>query len=143
MAACSDYSPRLPLVLDRDPRPVIRAERCDGQTGDTIEVADGVIGPGVADGRTATRQVLNIRGNRNRIYAEDLIMAIIEVPFASLQEDVDSLQEAIDRAVKGIRDPEAARKACEEMDRAREGMRLRFGERNLAVDLIRESRDEE
>ena len=70
-------------------------------------------------------------------------MAIIEVPFASLQEDVDSLQEAIDRAVKGIRDPEAARKACEEMDRAREGMRLKFGERNLAVDLIRESRDEE
>ncbi len=70
-------------------------------------------------------------------------MAIVEVPLASLQEDVDSLQEAIDRAVKGIKDPAAARRACEEMDRAREEMRLKFGERNLAVDLIRESRDEE
>jgi hypothetical protein len=44
--------------------------------------------------------------------------------------------------VKGIRDPEAARRACEEMDHAREQMRHDCGERNLAVDLIRESRDE-
>jgi hypothetical protein len=69
-------------------------------------------------------------------------MATAEKPAAIPQEDLDALQQAIDRAVKGIRDPDAARKACEEMDRAREEMRRTYGERNLAVELIRESRDE-
>jgi hypothetical protein len=73
---------------------------------------------------------------------EDKFMATAEKPAAIPQEDLDALQEAIDRAAKGIRDPEAARKACEEMDRAREEMRRTCGERNLAVDLIRDSRDE-
>ena len=53
------------------------------------------------------------------------------------------LQEAVDRAIKGIRDPEIMRKACEEMDRAREELRKRIGETNIAVELIREARDEE
>ena len=35
------------------------------------------------------------------------------------------------------------RKACEEMDRAREELRKRIGETNIAVELIREARDEE
>ena len=69
-------------------------------------------------------------------------MATAEEPATIPQADLDALQEAIDRAVKGVRDPEAARRACEEMDRAREEMRRNFGERRLAVDLIRESRDE-
>jgi hypothetical protein len=73
---------------------------------------------------------------------EDKPMATAEKPAAIPQEDLDALQQAIDRAVKGIRDPDAARKACEEMDRAREEMRRTYGERNLAVELIRESRDE-
>jgi hypothetical protein len=69
-------------------------------------------------------------------------MAITEEPAAIPQEDLDALQQAIDRAVRGIRDQNAARAACEEMDRAREEMRREHGERNLAIDLIRESRDE-
>jgi hypothetical protein len=69
-------------------------------------------------------------------------MATAEDPAAISQKDLDALQEAIDRAVRGIRDPKAARRACEEMDQAREEMRRDYGERNLAVDLIRESRDE-
>jgi hypothetical protein len=69
-------------------------------------------------------------------------MATAEDPVNIPQADLDALQEAIDRAVKGIKDPEAARRACEEMDRAREEMRRAHGERSLAVDLIRESRDE-
>lgn len=69
-------------------------------------------------------------------------MSIAEKPAVIPQVDLDSLQEAIDRVVRGIRDPKAARKACEEMDRAREEMRRDYGERDLAVDLIRESRDE-
>ena len=35
-------------------------------------------------------------------------MATAEKPEAISQEDFDALQEAIDRAVKGIRDPKAA-----------------------------------
>jgi len=69
-------------------------------------------------------------------------MATADKPAAIPQEDLNALQEAINRAVNGTRDPEAARKACEEMDRAREEMRCTYGERNLAVDLIRDSRDE-
>jgi len=69
-------------------------------------------------------------------------MATIEQPKAIPNEDLVPLQEAIDRAVKGVRDPEAARNACAEMDHAREDMRCKYGDRNLAVDLIRKSRDE-
>lgn len=39
------------------------------------------------------------------------------------------------------RDPEVVRKACEEMDAAREEIRKRIGIVNVAVDLIREARD--
>jgi hypothetical protein len=73
---------------------------------------------------------------------KDRIMAIAERPAAISQEDLDALQEGIDRIVQGIRDPNAARRACKEMDQAREEMRRDFGERDLTVDLIRESRDE-
>jgi hypothetical protein len=52
------------------------------------------------------------------------------------------LQQAADRAAKGIRDPEAMRRACESMDRSREELRQKFGEMNVAVELIREIRDE-
>jgi hypothetical protein len=69
-------------------------------------------------------------------------MAIAEKPADIPQEDLDALQEAIDRVVHGIRDPKAASRACEEMDQAREEMRREYGERDLAVELIRESRDE-
>jgi hypothetical protein len=69
-------------------------------------------------------------------------MATAEDPAAVSQNDLDALQEAIDRAVNGIRDPKAVRRACAEMDQAREEMRRDYGERNLAVDLVRESRDE-
>jgi len=53
-------------------------------------------------------------------------------------ELMTELQNAVDRAVKGIRDPEAARKACERMDRMREELRLRQGLLDIAVPTIRE-----
>ncbi len=53
-------------------------------------------------------------------------------------EYVSELQVAVDRLVKGIRDPEAMTRACERMDRMREEMRKRVGEIEVAVDLIRE-----
>ena len=47
----------------------------------------------------------------------------------------------LDGLAKGIHDPEAAKEACERMDRMREENRKRFGEQNCAVDLIRMTRD--
>jgi hypothetical protein len=52
------------------------------------------------------------------------------------------LQEAIENAVKGTRDPEKARAACAEMDRLREENRRLFGERTIAVELIRQTRQQ-
>jgi hypothetical protein len=51
-------------------------------------------------------------------------------------------QEAVDDLAKGIRRPEKMRAACERMDRLREENRRLFGEQNIAVDLIRETRDQ-
>lgn len=56
--------------------------------------------------------------------------------------ELTELQETLDRARRGVRDPEAMRKAAERMDRMREEMRERVGIVDLAVPLIRESRDE-
>jgi hypothetical protein len=57
-------------------------------------------------------------------------------------EVLADLQEALDQAAKGVRDPEAATKARERMDRMREELRQRVGELNVAVDLVRSGRDE-
>ncbi len=51
------------------------------------------------------------------------------------------LQQTLDDLVKGIRRPDKMKAACERMDRMREENRKRFGEQNIAVDLIRETRD--
>jgi hypothetical protein len=53
------------------------------------------------------------------------------------------LQEAIQRALKGSRDAEAMRKACERMDWTREQIYRRTGLLDLAVPTIRELRDGE
>lgn len=52
-----------------------------------------------------------------------------------------AVQEAMDRAMKGVRDPEASRKALERLRRGREEMRQRIGVQEVAVDLIREARE--
>ena len=51
------------------------------------------------------------------------------------------LQAAIDRAMKGIRDPEAMRKACERMDRMREETYRKHGLLDIAVPSIRALRN--
>ncbi len=53
------------------------------------------------------------------------------------------LQEAADRAVKGIRDPEIMRQACESMNRLREEIRTRHGLLDIVVPAIRALRDGE
>jgi hypothetical protein len=51
-------------------------------------------------------------------------------------------QETLDDLVKGVRRPEKMRAACERMDRMREENRRLFGEQSIAVELIRQTRDE-
>jgi hypothetical protein len=58
-------------------------------------------------------------------------------------EIMADLQEAADRASHGIRDPEEARKACEEMDRIREDIRRQHGLLDIGVPALRELRDNE
>ncbi len=69
-------------------------------------------------------------------------MKELDEPSAIPADVMAELVDAIDRVVKGVRDPEATRKACERMDRMREELRQRIGETNIAVDLIREAHDE-
>jgi hypothetical protein len=52
------------------------------------------------------------------------------------------MRERAERAAQGVIDPEARMKARERMDRLREEFRRRHGEVNLAVELIREARDD-
>jgi len=51
------------------------------------------------------------------------------------------LQEAAERAAKGIRDREAMRRGCERMDRLGEEIRRRHGILNVGTPAIRELRD--
>jgi hypothetical protein len=66
-------------------------------------------------------------------------MATAEKPVAITVDP--ELQAAVDRVLQGVRDPEAMRQAAQHMDRMREEMRKRVGNVDLAVPLIRETRD--
>jgi predicted TIM-barrel fold metal-dependent hydrolase len=61
---------------------------------------------------------------------------------SGIPEDVKAqLQQTLDDLVKGIRRPDKMKAACERMDRMREENRKLFGEQNIAVDLIHETRN--
>jgi hypothetical protein len=51
------------------------------------------------------------------------------------------LQEAAERAARGVRDPQAMRRAAEEMDRVREEIRRQHGVLDIGVPAIRELRE--
>jgi hypothetical protein len=53
------------------------------------------------------------------------------------------LQEAADRAAKGVRNSEAMRQAAESMDRIREEIAKKYGVLEIGVPAIRELRDSE
>lgn len=60
----------------------------------------------------------------------------------SLPTAKQELDQAIARLLKGGRDPEAGRQAREDMDRMREETRKRIGTVEVAVDLVRDARDQ-
>ncbi len=47
------------------------------------------------------------------------------------------LRQAAEQAAQGVRDPEAVRRACEEMDRIREEIRREHGVLDIGVPAIR------
>lgn len=56
-------------------------------------------------------------------------------------DDARQLKDLIAKLMRGERDPEAAKKARERMDRMREETRQRVGTLDVAVDLVRELRE--
>lgn len=50
------------------------------------------------------------------------------------------LRETLADLMNGVRRPEKVRAACDRMDRLREENRRLFGEQNVAVELIRQTR---
>jgi hypothetical protein len=60
-----------------------------------------------------------------------------------IPEDIKAeLQQALDDLAKGIRRRDKMKAGCERMDRMREENRKLFGEQNIAVELIRQTRDQ-
>ncbi|HUY35765.1 MAG TPA: hypothetical protein VMV69_23680 [Pirellulales bacterium] len=55
---------------------------------------------------------------------------------------VYELQETLARAVKGVREPEEMRQARDEMNRMREELRQKIGTVEVAVDLVRDARNQ-
>jgi hypothetical protein len=74
--------------------------------------------------------------------SEEDIMATIDESQAIPAEDLAELEKTIQNLIKGVRDPDAMDRAAKEMDEGREEVRRRLGEVDLAVALVRESRDE-
>jgi hypothetical protein len=51
-------------------------------------------------------------------------------------------EKTVQNLIQGIRDPDAMDRAAQEMDEGRDEIRRRLGELDLAIELVRESRDE-
>jgi hypothetical protein len=56
--------------------------------------------------------------------------------------DTNDLEQAIARLVSGVRDPVVGQRAREEMDRMREETRKRIDTVEVAVELIRDARNQ-
>jgi hypothetical protein len=50
-------------------------------------------------------------------------------------------QDAVNDLAKGVRRPEKVEAACQRMDRLREENRRLFGEQDIAVELVRQTRN--
>lgn len=68
-------------------------------------------------------------------------MSVVILPTGMSPELLAELQAAAAQAGRGIRDPEAARKAAADMDRIREEIRRRHGVLDIGGPAIRELRD--
>jgi hypothetical protein len=69
-------------------------------------------------------------------------MSAVERASTIPPELLAEMQERAERAARGVIDPDARRRAGDRMDQMREEFRRRHGEVNLAVELIRDVRDD-
>ena len=67
-------------------------------------------------------------------------MATVDESSAIPAEDLAELEKTIQNLIQGVRDPDAMDRAAKEMDKAREEVRQRLGEVDLAAELT--ERDE-
>lgn len=65
----------------------------------------------------------------------------MSIDIANTLDAKREVDEAVQRLLKGVRDPDAARKACERMDREREELRKKIGTIDVAIELIRDARN--
>jgi hypothetical protein len=56
--------------------------------------------------------------------------------------ELDDLERVVQNLINGVRDPDEMDEGAKEMDEGREEIRQRLGDLELAVEMIRESRDE-
>lgn len=61
---------------------------------------------------------------------------------APLKTESSELEQTVARLLSGVRDPAIGRRAREEMDRMREETRKRIGTVEVAVELIRDAREQ-
>jgi hypothetical protein len=62
-------------------------------------------------------------------------MATVDESSAITAEDLAELEKTIENLIQGVRDPGAMDRAAKEMDEAREEVRQRLGEVDLAAEL--------
>jgi hypothetical protein len=67
-------------------------------------------------------------------------METVDKSPAITPEDLAELERTIHNLIQGVRDPDAMDRAAKEMDEAREEIRQRYGELDLAAELT--ERDE-
>lgn len=77
-----------------------------------------------------------------RLITKETDMNLPETTASILQDATTDFQEILDDLAKGIRRPEKMQAACARMDRLREENRQLFGEQNIAVALVRQTRDQ-
>jgi hypothetical protein len=77
-----------------------------------------------------------------KLMTEDKAMTTSEVTPGIPDEVRAELQEALDDLATGTRRPDKVKAARAHMDRIREENRKLFGEQNIAVELIRQTRDD-
>jgi hypothetical protein len=85
------------------------------------------------------------RGQKKQRYNElkgEQAMSRTETNTGIPPELAAALDAALRNAMSGKQDPEAMQQACDEQDRLREELRQKVGELNLAVELVREARDD-
>jgi hypothetical protein len=69
-------------------------------------------------------------------------MSNAQKPTGIPSELAAALDEALRNAMTPHRDPDAMRQACDEQDQLREELRQKVGEVDIAVELVREGRED-